>query len=79
MLNPANSNKILVFVQGITLDKLFLSGSFNVTVRASVLNANEYQITVGTSAKCLVTQFIYSRVIFDQTALQATKSIYVDS
>jgi hypothetical protein len=42
---------------------------FNFTLTTAVLNTNNYSIAVSTSQSCLISNFVYSRLIFDQTAL----------
>lgn len=68
---------ILVFINSILVKRN--GGDFNVTVWATIDSPNLYTLYTGTSGVCTIHAMTYSRVTFDQTALQATQLTYIDS
>lgn len=68
---------ILAFINSILVKRN--GGNFNVTVWATIDNPNVYTLYAGTSGKCTIHAMTYSRLTFDQTALQSAQLTYIDS
>lgn len=76
-MNLAHTVKMLVFTNSINMKRN--SGKFNWTVSGVFVNSNNYTLTLFTSGNTTISNYTYSRIIFDQTALQATQLTYVDA
>lgn len=77
VMNMSHIVKMLVYVNGINMKRN--SGKFNWTMSALFINQNNYTLALFTSGNTTISNLTYSRIIFDQTALQSTQLTYVDA
>lgn len=77
VLNLSHTNKILVWIQAMQMKRN--GGNFNLRMTWSFINSNNYTVTVYLTGTTTLHYFFYSRLIYDQTALQESQYTYVDS
>jgi hypothetical protein len=76
-LNVKNNNVMLLFAQTLKMNTTN-GGSYAFRTSVSFLNINQYLINLTTFGNTIITSYFYSRMIYDQTAIQASQTTYLD-
>lgn len=77
-MNIANTIKAIMFLNSVTM-QCNTGNVFNISLKGTIINANNYSVAVSTSDTTTITNLRYSRFLFDQTLLQSTQFIFIDS
>lgn len=75
-INLTNTNFMLVFVQGI--DMTTSNGIFSYSTNSEFISSQFYRFNLTANGNTRITSFFYNRIIYDQTAIQSSQTIYLD-
>ena len=76
-LDLNHANQMIIFVQ--TIEATTTNGIFKFSTSVRFTNVSFYQVNLTAEGNTQIKTFIYSRMIFDQTTIQSSQTMYLDA